>query len=103
MTAYEMRISDWSSDVCSSDLVERGVYAGDREEIEASAEIRIAAHRRPDYRRELQLADGRYVQIVERSVPDGSTVCVWTDITDLRRHENETGRASCRERVCQYV
>src|SRR3546814_1385020 len=22
-TAYEMRISDWSSDVCSSDLVER--------------------------------------------------------------------------------
>src|SRR3546814_17084618 len=24
MTAYEMRISDWSSDVCSSDLAERG-------------------------------------------------------------------------------
>src|SRR3546814_1332572 len=24
-TAYEMRISDWSSDVCSSDLWERGV------------------------------------------------------------------------------
>src|SRR3546814_1046572 len=23
-TAYEMRISDWSSDVCSSDLVDRG-------------------------------------------------------------------------------
>src|SRR3546814_9719242 len=23
-TAYEMRISDWSSDVCSSDLVRRG-------------------------------------------------------------------------------
>src|SRR3546814_2574214 len=29
-TAYEMRISDWSSDVCSSDLVEilSGVYEG---------------------------------------------------------------------------
>src|SRR3546814_4960711 len=26
-TAYEMRISDWSSDVCSSDLVERGLVA----------------------------------------------------------------------------
>src|SRR3546814_3453915 len=25
-TAYEMRISDWSSDVCSSDLIERAVY-----------------------------------------------------------------------------
>src|SRR3546814_20787723 len=23
MTAYEMRISDWSSDVCSSDLIDR--------------------------------------------------------------------------------
>src|SRR3546814_9616577 len=27
-TAYEMRISDWSSDVCSSDLVRRAVVAG---------------------------------------------------------------------------
>src|SRR3546814_9416016 len=26
-TAYEMRISDWSSDVCSSDLIARGRYA----------------------------------------------------------------------------
>src|SRR3546814_1388606 len=26
-TAYEMRISDWSSDVCSSDLAERPVNA----------------------------------------------------------------------------
>src|SRR3546814_8005474 len=27
-TAYEMRISDWSSDVCSSDLRGRGRFAG---------------------------------------------------------------------------
>src|SRR3546814_17325854 len=27
-TAYEMRISDWSSDVCSSDLVDEGNQAG---------------------------------------------------------------------------
>src|SRR3546814_2874086 len=27
-TAYEMRISDWSSDVCSSDLLEGGELAG---------------------------------------------------------------------------
>src|SRR3546814_5403495 len=27
-TAYEMRISDWSSDVCSSDLVFQFVYRG---------------------------------------------------------------------------
>src|SRR3546814_7738968 len=28
-TAYEMRISDWSSDVCSSDLTERAVQRAD--------------------------------------------------------------------------
>src|SRR3546814_9592001 len=28
-TAYEMRISDWSSDVCSSDLFEAGALRGD--------------------------------------------------------------------------
>src|SRR3546814_4018166 len=29
-TAYEMRISDWSSDVCSSDLIAARVMAGER-------------------------------------------------------------------------
>src|SRR3546814_9544918 len=28
-TAYEMRISDWSSDVCSSDLILIGAYGAD--------------------------------------------------------------------------
>src|SRR3546814_9440229 len=27
-TAYEMRISDWSSDVCSSDLMTKCIYVG---------------------------------------------------------------------------
>src|SRR3546814_14112346 len=27
--AYEMRISDWSSDVCSSDLIVRGLHGAD--------------------------------------------------------------------------
>src|SRR3546814_20027559 len=45
-TAYEMRISDWSSDVCSSDLViaaERAVYLGAAvtERIERDAETRL--------------------------------------------------------------
>src|SRR3546814_2929050 len=35
-TAYEMRISDWSSDVCSSDLT---VYLG--EQIDLSREVAI--------------------------------------------------------------
>src|SRR3546814_12530150 len=31
-TAYEMRISDWSSDVCSSDLIGLGVGIGDMDD-----------------------------------------------------------------------
>src|SRR3546814_13328257 len=37
MTAYELRISDWSSDVCSSDLEE---FADDPEDEEIVAQIR---------------------------------------------------------------
>src|SRR3546814_19648797 len=43
-TAYEMRISDWSSDVCSSDL--RG-GADRREEGEPRAELRVDRRFRP--------------------------------------------------------
>src|SRR3546814_7447967 len=41
-TAYEMRISDWSSDVCSSDLVEVSLHTMSREEqVKARVERRI--------------------------------------------------------------
>src|SRR3546814_2329250 len=36
-TAYEMRISDWSSDVCSSDLFDVGQRLFDRAQTEAAA------------------------------------------------------------------
>src|SRR3546814_13475916 len=45
-TAYEMRISDWSSDVCSSDLerVDRAREVGDLEiGVEAAADFAVAA------------------------------------------------------------
>src|SRR3546814_6105873 len=73
-TAYEMRISDWSSDVCSSDLLADAAYG------------RVAAHRanRLDVVRKQQRA---------RAGTRGRQ----------RRLGAEIGRASCRERVCQYV
>src|SRR3546814_5585324 len=46
-TAYEMRISDWSSDVCSSDLREaRGdnAAATDAEALAAEVETALKAH-----------------------------------------------------------
>src|SRR3546814_3333292 len=84
-TAYEMRISDWSSDVCSSDLdgVRVNAIAPGNILFEGGDwEARVAE--RPD-------AWGRWIK---REVA-------------LRRfgkvEEIEIGRASCRERVCQYV
>src|SRR3546814_10592438 len=78
-TAYEMRISDWSSDVCSSDLL-------------AKLPSGIAAVVFP--------ADLMHVEKYRRSRTD-------EEFIELARHvaeiDIEIGRASCRERVCQYV
>src|SRR3546814_6038058 len=70
-TAYEMRISDWSSDVCSSDL------GADPVDVPCD---RAPARRPADRRAGICLRQDR------QAVPAA-----------------EIGRASCRERVCQYV
>src|SRR3546814_1013646 len=66
-TAYEMRISDWSSDVCSSDLI---------------------------------LARPRAI-----CKPARVTMNDWMPIiaVAIPCNAQKIGRASCRERVCQYV
>src|SRR3546814_7065470 len=92
-TAYEMRISDWSSDVCSSDLLaEVGVVAvvsqqalhGLRNELA----LELGQHRMPD------VEDQHHPQpvaVVPGFVADG-----------VVEHQ-PIGRASRRERVCQDV
>src|SRR3546814_14580022 len=42
MTAYELRISDWSSDVCSSDL--NGFCMGGGTEISLACDYRVASN-----------------------------------------------------------
>src|SRR3546814_5257886 len=83
-TAYEMRISDWSSDVCSSDL--EAAIAALPEEIAGLPEIERT-----------------------KSAPalkqDAAPV---EDLSGLQAEvaanpQDQIGRASCRERVCQYV
>src|SRR3546814_4526124 len=73
-TAYEMRISDWSSDVCSSDL-QRAPAAG------RGLLVRRCAAFGARRRRRAGLGTLR---------PAGP-------------FDGQIGRASCRERVCQYV
>src|SRR3546814_7018353 len=41
-TAYEMRISDWSSDVCSSDLLIRGTLTGVPAEVAFTRNLLLA-------------------------------------------------------------
>src|SRR3546814_3981503 len=75
-TAYEMRISDWSSDVCSSDL-SIGCAPGARH-IGSLAFYLVPACQ--------QAAHKTFTVEHMRGKP-----------------AVEIGRASCRERVCQYV
>src|SRR3546814_5321309 len=87
-TAYEMRISDWSSDVCSSDLL---LFSGDGKHawltMEMTAQVAVF-----DYQ------DGRLTQ---RQLVDLATGKPQPGRAAAALHE--IGRASCRERVCQYV
>src|SRR3546814_17635462 len=115
-----MRISDWSSDVCSSDLA---VDVQSRGRAHAGA----VQHRRPEQAVEvddvladevvqLGLAAGRKVLEEVRAVAfaqrlEAAQVAdrrVQPDVQELARvardlEAEEIGRASWRERVCQYV
>src|SRR3546814_19911353 len=96
-----MRISDWSSDVCSSDLV-RG--AGGRA-------LRVAGRRRL-CRAGALARPGRCLRVgvggVAGRVAEGAGAGGAAGLRLARRKEApkpgwEIGRAPCRERGCQYV
>src|SRR3546814_7124100 len=100
-----MRISDWSSDVCSSDLLPGSnlevVASGtdlEADEIADAGEVadigmlvdRPAALA-PGARRQFDFSD-RVGGDRERQVRHAAGIAI-----------DQIGRASCRERVCQYV
>src|SRR3546814_5947784 len=82
-TAYEMRISDWSSDVCSSDLstspLELPVKLAD---LKSRLTLALIFQMRP-------LSDEDKLRALQ--------------LRASRRGLHQIGRASGRERVCQYV
>ncbi len=49
------------------------------------AEFMAVHHSKPFYPYEQRLADGRYLQIKERPTPDGGTVVLWVDVTEMMR------------------
>src|SRR3546814_21032677 len=119
-TAYEMRISDWSSDVCSSDLLAIAPAAlpddGSRA-CRAVADQASRQARRPCLHVDHRPADGAgrpqppFPRMGCPSLVDG--VRMDQDDEEFRhdparedaalRRGPQIGRASCRERVCKYV
>src|SRR3546814_4823111 len=91
-TSYDMRISDWSSDVCSSDLRPIiGHILADVAELKPE-EVRLVVGYRGD-------TVERYARSAFPNLP---VRIVWQN-EQLGLGHAEIGRASCRERVCQYV
>src|SRR3546814_5538084 len=90
-TAYELRISDWSSDVCSSDLgppVAVGLLTPDQ-----AAAFRTHA----DARRAAPAVDEEQFRLIT-GFND-----IFVSIAAILLLIAEIGRAACRESVCQYV
>src|SRR3546814_15655382 len=108
-----MRISDWSSDVCSSDLLSWWVKLADGDAIVAlhDADFRRTLRRwsqGPGQLSKLASSDGqlsgdeRYFApctAVSEEIFCVKGCCV---ATAPRPHRSQVGRAACRERVCQY-
>src|SRR3546814_17246518 len=85
-TAYEMRMSDWSSDVCSSDLRARSSRAvrcrpGDRSSRQRNCACRCAAQR---HRGRAARPGRRGVPIDRKSVVEGKSVSVRVDLGGRR-------------------
>src|SRR3546814_1587609 len=87
-TAYEMRISDWSSDVCSSDL------ARDLGWITGNPFALITPPKIVPLRTEAPFSEDEIKQLL--AVAYSQFRWFYPAIVQI-------GRASCRERVCQYV
>src|SRR3546814_2082780 len=92
-TAYEMRISDWSSDVCSSDLLAEyaDAWAGQGVRAWADRWWEMPVEVGNDIAPLIGAGDGEVAMIPNVTIGQAAVLSA------------EIGRASCRERVCQYV
>src|SRR3546814_19108414 len=108
-TAYEMRISDWSSDVCSSDLsglekertrliaADKGAAPGAAPTPKPSGDSVDALHALILH----QLDEDQAQDII--SIPLAGKSSLADHMVIATGRSTPIGRASCGERVCQYV
>src|SRR3546814_14005758 len=110
-TAYEMRISDWSSDVCSSDLIGIDLAIAQRR-FDLDAAGRNARISGRDLLRigEVRAECGQQAKrahpgagMARRSIQKRPPVAEAVHILVEEDEDFKIGRASCRERGCTYV
>src|SRR3546814_2069883 len=99
MTADELRISDWSSDVCSSDLPmgsELALATGEAFDVKVKTTVRSRE----------RLSSSKWRTSMRYEISNAKTQPISVDLTQAGLDfalNDKIGRASCRERVCQYV
>src|SRR3546814_13540731 len=115
-TAYDMRISDWSSDVCSSDLVRLILDAARRHQHQLVDALRMRQRKTECDRAAQRIADQCVVADTDRierllhaldeerqRIFDIVRLVGITVADQVRQdHAIEIGRAAGRERVCKY-
>src|SRR3546814_15028876 len=114
-TSYEMRSSDWSSDVCSSDLEEGGIRAllmgltryGWEPVLEGGNVIALSGSDGTislEPAGQLELSGAPLDNLHETCAETGRPLEQVKNVGDtLGLGFLEIGRASCRDRVCKYV
>src|SRR3546814_15250576 len=107
-TAYEMRISDWSSDVCSSDLGQnpensRTALADAFQDMIEWGVRNGASDMHLNVRFDGPESEVRYTVCGRYVAPERFHRMPTTTLMDILAVAWKIGRASCRERVCQSV
>src|SRR3546814_12617974 len=119
-----MRISDWSSDVCSSDLghawitdpndvhlrrvwshrpTRIGLAHNTSQLIQPSTFFRASAFHKVDGFKTQNRSTWDAELMVDLFLAKAKIDVIPLFLSTYRLHETKIGRASCRERVCQYV
>src|SRR3546814_3043590 len=111
-TAYEMRISDWSSDVCSSDLLHAKLLRDVLKRLDMASADReegaFNAARRQFYRVRLRIGDNRELRRLFPSVGMHIIHVQYSmpELQQVRRRDSADmaiGTGACRVGVCHYV
>src|SRR3546814_7735565 len=98
-TAYEMRMSDWSSDVCSSDLP---IIVIAKADVPGATDEELLATNQLIRFRRVAWGFGRMIdrELTRRGIETRSHM----EVDSLEAiFSLAIGRASCRERECTYV